>query len=59
MMNIGTLILSFVTGGIVGVIFSAVKLPVPAPLVLEGVAGVAGITIGYMVVEIVRRRLGG
>jgi XapX domain-containing protein len=43
-------LLSLGTGLIVGVIFALVRLPVPAPAVLPGVAGILGITIGYLIV---------
>ena len=34
------------TGVIVGVIFSALKLPLPAPPVLAGILGIVGIFLG-------------
>lgn len=37
------------TGTLVGIIFALVKLPVPAPNALAGVAGILGITLGYMI----------
>jgi len=39
------------TGFIVGAIFAIVKLPVPAPAVIEGVAGILGITLGYLLIK--------
>ncbi|MGG3920508.1 DUF1427 family protein [Geobacillus thermodenitrificans] len=41
-------LLSLLTGMITGFAFAAVKLPVPAPPVLSGVAGILGITLGWM-----------
>lgn len=41
-------LLSLATGLITGFIFAAVKLPVPAPNALVGVAGILGITLGYL-----------
>ncbi|WP_018694031.1 XapX domain-containing protein [Algicola sagamiensis] len=40
------LILSLVTGIVIGIVFSFFKLPLPAPPVLAGVAGVVGIYLG-------------
>ncbi|MDA7935375.1 DUF1427 family protein [Akkermansiaceae bacterium] len=34
------------TGAIVGLIFSALKLPLPAPPVWAGIAGIVGIFLG-------------
>ena len=39
-------LLALVTGVVVGVVFSAVKLPLPAPPVLAGVSGIVGIYLG-------------
>ena len=41
-------LLSLATGLITGFIFAAVKLPVPAPNTLVGVAGILGITLGWL-----------
>ena len=49
------ILLSIVTGVVVGGIFQALRLPVPAPPVLAGVAGIFGIWLGAWIV----RRLGG
>ncbi|NIS81075.1 MAG: XapX domain-containing protein [Anaerolineales bacterium] len=48
--------MGFGTGFLVGVIFAVARLQVPAPYDVEGVAGVAGITIGYLVIEFFRGR---
>lgn len=40
------ILLSLLTGIIVGVVFSALKLPLPAPPVLSGIMGIVGIFIG-------------
>ena len=42
------------TGASVGVIFALIGLPVPAPAVLAGVAGVFGLWAGYALVEFMR-----
>jgi len=39
--------LSIITGFVCGAVFAAFKLPVPAPPVFAGVAGVVGLWIGY------------
>lgn len=44
-------VLALVAGLIVGVLFSAIKLPVPAPPVLSGVAGIVGIYLGNFVYQ--------
>ncbi len=40
-------LLSIITGCECGVVFAAFKLPVPAPPVFAGVAGIIGLWIGY------------
>jgi len=39
-------LLSLGTGAIVGIIFSLLKLPLPAPPVISGIAGIVGIYLG-------------
>ncbi len=39
---------SLFIGGIVGAIFSFIHVPVPAPPTVAGVAGILGLTLGYM-----------
>ena len=39
-------LLSVFVGLIVGVVFSAIKLPIPAPPVLSGVMGIVGVYLG-------------
>jgi XapX domain-containing protein len=41
------IILSIVTGFAAGVVFAMFKLPVPAPPVFAGVAGIIGLWLGY------------
>lgn len=43
------IILSIVTGFACGVVFAAFKLPVPAPPVFAGVAGIIGLWAGYAI----------
>jgi XapX domain-containing protein len=45
------IILSTLTGGICGVVFALLKLPVPAPPVLSGVMGIVGLWIGYTLIH--------
>ena len=42
---------SFGTGLIVGVLFTLLKLPLPAPAVLAGVVGIAGIFVGFVLAK--------
>jgi XapX domain-containing protein len=44
------IIFSILTGFGCGVIFAAFKLPVPAPPVFAGVAGIIGLWLGYDVI---------
>ena len=44
------ILLSIITGFGCGVVFAAFKLPVPAPPVFAGVAGIIGLWLGYDIV---------
>lgn len=44
------ILLSILTGFGCGVVFAAFKLPVPAPPVFAGVAGIIGLWLGYDIV---------
>lgn len=44
-------ILSFVTGFILGGIFIILKLPIPAPPTLQGVAGIVGVTLAFIILS--------
>lgn len=39
-------LLSLAAGLFVGVLFSAIKLPIPAPPVLSGIMGIVGVYLG-------------
>ena len=41
------ILLSIITGFGCGIVFAAFKLPVPAPPVFAGVAGIVGLLAGY------------
>lgn len=41
------ILLSLGTGMVVGIIFALIRLPVPAPATLAGVAGILGLFLGY------------
>lgn len=43
--------LALLAGLLVGLLFSAIKLPIPAPPVLSGVAGIVGIYLGGVVYQ--------
>lgn len=45
-----TIFYSLGTGAVMGAVFSLLKLPVPAPQVFAGVAGIIGIWAGYAIV---------
>lgn len=40
------ILLALGTGALVGIIFSVLKLPLPAPPVISGIAGIVGIYLG-------------
>lgn len=44
-------LLSLVTGSVVGIIFTALKLPLPAPPVLSGILGIVGIWFGSILYQ--------
>ena len=39
-------ILALITGAVVGIVFSMIKLTLPAPPVLSGITGIFGIYLG-------------
>ncbi|SIN72987.1 XapX domain-containing protein [Salinivibrio sp. ES.052] len=39
-------LLALVAGFLVGMLFSAIKLPIPAPPVLSGIMGIVGVYLG-------------
>lgn len=41
-------LLSLLTGFIVGLLFTALKLPLPAPNAIAGVVGILGIYLGHI-----------
>ena len=43
------ILLSTITGFGCGIVFAAFKLPVPAPPVFSGVAGIVGLWAGYAI----------
>ena len=45
------LILTTITGILVGGVFSIFKLPIPAPPVFAGLMGIVGLWIGYALVQ--------
>jgi len=42
---------AFLTGAILGTVFALLKLPIPAPGAIAGVAGILGITLAYLVIN--------
>jgi len=43
--------LALVTGMVLGAVFQALQIPIPAPPELPGVMGIVGIYIGYRIVD--------
>ncbi|MYL34392.1 DUF1427 family protein [Pontibacillus yanchengensis] len=50
-------LLALLAGIVIGIVFKLIKLPLPAPPVLAGVLGVAGVYVGGKIVELVAYRL--
>ena len=50
-MNLAIPIFALLTGILTGTIFAAVEAPIPAPPNMAGVLGIAGIYLGYVLVE--------
>lgn len=49
---------ALITGLLVGIIFSFLKLPLPAPNVLPGIAGIVGIYLGGQLFEYIIKLIG-
>jgi XapX domain-containing protein len=47
-------LLSFLTGAVVGGIFTLLKLPLPAPSVLAGIIGIFGVYAGMVLVNFLK-----
>jgi XapX domain-containing protein len=41
------ILLSLITGAVVGFVFALLKLPIPAPPALPGIMGIIGIYLGF------------
>lgn len=46
--NYKEVLLAFLVGAVLGFIFIKLKLPIPAPPVLAGIAGIVGIWFGFL-----------
>ena len=57
-MDLHSLLLAFVTGFIVGGVFRLVHLPIPAPSTWEGILGIVGIFVGYLVLNYLLKIVG-
>lgn len=44
-------ILSLLTGAVVGFLFTLFRLPIPAPPALAGIAGIVGVYLGMKIFE--------
>jgi len=49
-------LLALAAGAIVGIVFSLIKLPLPAPPVLSGIAGIFGIYLGSVGYQLIVER---
>lgn len=47
-------IIALLTGIVTGIIFTAAKLPLPAPPTIAGISGIVGIFLGSKIVEVVK-----
>jgi XapX domain-containing protein len=47
------IILSLVAGLVVGILFTLLKLPIPAPPVLSGIMGIVGVYLGSVIVNFI------
>ncbi|WP_407668452.1 XapX domain-containing protein [Ornithinibacillus halophilus] len=45
------MVISFLTGIILGIVFSLLKLPIPAPPNLAGVMGIVGVYTGFLLIN--------
>lgn len=50
-MELYNILKAFVVGLVFGLAFTLLKLPIPAPDKLEGVVGIIGIFVGYLLVK--------
>jgi XapX domain-containing protein len=50
-MNLSLIVLATVTGIVTGIAFGLLDVPIPAPPNIAGVMGIAGILVGYRLVE--------
>ncbi|UOE55392.1 XapX domain-containing protein [Bacillus sp. CMF12] len=46
-------LLSILTGFLVGFVFAFMKLPIPAPPALPGIMGIVGIYLGFKAYEVI------
>jgi XapX domain-containing protein len=48
------IIISFFTGLVMGGIFTILRLPIPAPPTMAGIAGIIGIFLGYVLIKLLK-----
>jgi len=46
------ILISLATGLLAGIVFAGLKLPIPAPSTLAGVAGIIGLFLGYTAMKL-------
>lgn len=49
------ILMSLVTGAVVGTAFGFLRLPIPAPPTLAGIAGVVGVFLGFVIINFFRK----
>ncbi len=50
-----SMVLSLSTGLLVGIIFGLLSLPIPAPEKAEGILGIIGIFLGYLIIKYIKK----
>jgi XapX domain-containing protein len=48
------LVYSILTGVVCGVVFTLLRLPIPAPPALPGILGIVGVYLGFLIVTFFR-----
>ena len=49
------MITAIITGLVVGGVFSLLNIPIPAPNKIEGILGIVGIFLGYLLIQYLRK----
>lgn len=54
--HVMVIFISILTGALVGILFTALKLPLPAPPTFAGVCGIFGVFFGYQLFIFISER---